>query len=183
MVRNGQNFPLAFLTKGSIIIIKGQGKSERRLMPVKMSDLIADFIAEMLSSGGGVAELQRKSLAERFDCVPSQINYVIETRFSPELGYLVESHRGGGGYIRIVRLMDDKKRTLLEAARGIGGSLTQNNAAKLTNALVSAELLTQNEGRLLVSACSDGALAELEKSDRDHLRAAIFRCAIMGLVT
>ncbi len=150
---------------------------------MKMSDLIADFITEMLSSGGGVAELQRKSLAERFDCVPSQINYVIETRFSPELGYLVESQRGGGGYIRIVRLMDDKQRTLLEAARGIGGRLTQNNAAKLTNTLVSTGLLSQNEGRLLVSACSDGALAELEKSDRDRLRAAIFRCAIMGLVT
>ena len=84
---------------------------------MKMSDVIADFIGEMLSDNGGVAELQRKSLADRFSCVPSQINYVIETRFTPEHGYLVESQRGGGGYIRIVRLMDDKQRTLLEAAR------------------------------------------------------------------
>ena len=72
---------------------------------MKMSDIIADFIGEMLSSGGGVAEVQRKSLADRFSCVPSQINYVIETRFTPEHGYLVESQRGGGGYIRTVRLM------------------------------------------------------------------------------
>ena len=64
---------------------------------MKMSDVIADFIGEMLSDGGGVAELQRKSLADRFSCVPSQINYVIETRFTPENGYLVESQRGGGG--------------------------------------------------------------------------------------
>ena len=63
---------------------------------MKMSDVIADFIGEMLSDGGGVAELQRKSLADRFSCVPSQINYVIETRFTPENGYLVESQRGGG---------------------------------------------------------------------------------------
>ncbi|WP_373166702.1 CtsR family transcriptional regulator [Agathobaculum sp. Marseille-P7918] len=150
---------------------------------MKMSDVIADFIGEMLSSGGGVAEVQRKSLADRFSCVPSQINYVIETRFTPEHGYLVESQRGGGGYIRIVRLMDDKQRTLLEAARGIGGRLTQNDAARLTRALLSAELLTQREAQLLLSACSDGALAEVEKTDRNRLRAAILRCAVMGIAT
>ena len=172
---------------------------------MKMSDVIADFIGEMLSSGGGVAEVQRKSLADRFSCVPSQINYVIETRFTPEHGYLVESQRGGGGYIRIVRLMDDKQRTLLEAARGIGGRLTQNDAARLTRALPSselppqrlappflpalsvggpaAELLTRREAQLLRSACSDGALAEVGKTDRDRLRAAIFRCAVMGIAT
>ena len=132
---------------------------------MKMSDVIADFIGEMLSNGGGVAELQRKSLADRFSCVPSQINYVIETRFTPENGYLVESQRGGGGFIRIIRLLDDRQRTLLEAARGIGGRLSQNDAARLTRALVSADLLTQREGQLLLSACSDGALAEVEKTE------------------
>ena len=126
---------------------------------MKMSDVIADFIGEMLSDGGGVAELQRKSLADRFSCVPSQINYVIETRFTPEHGYLVESQRGGGG------------------------RLSQNDAARLTRALVSAELLTQREGQLLLSACSDGALAEVDKTDRDRLRSAIFRCAVMGVAT
>ena len=99
---------------------------------MKMSDVIADFIGEMLSDGGGVAELQR---------------------------------------------------TLLEAARGIGGRLSQNDAARLTRALVSAELLTQREGQLLLSACSDGALAEVDKTDRDRLRAAIYRCAVMGVAT
>ena len=143
---------------------------------MKMSDVIADFIGEMLSDGGGVAELQRKSLADRFSCVPSQINYVIETRFTPEHGYLVESQRGGGGFIRIIRLLDDKQRTLLEAARGIGGRLSQNDAARLTRALVSAELLTQREGQLLLSACSDGALAEVDKTDRDRLATISMRC-------
>lgn len=147
---------------------------------MKMSDLIADFIGELLSDGGGVAELQRKSLADRFDCVPSQINYVIETRFTPESGYWVESQRGGGGYIRIIRLMNDKQRTLVQAARGIGGRMTQNDLAKLTRALVSAELLSPTEGQLLLSACSDGALAEVDPAGRDRLRASIFRCAILG---
>jgi transcriptional regulator CtsR len=150
---------------------------------MKMSDLIADFIGEMLSAGGGVAELQRKRLADQFDCVPSQINYVIETRFTPELGYLVESQRGGGGYIRIIRLLDDKQHTLLEAARGVGGRLTQNEAAKLTRALISADLLSPREGQLLLSACSDGALAEVSEQDRDRLRSAIYRCAVMGIAS
>ena len=131
---------------------------------MKMSDTIADFILDCLSSGGGVAELQRRGLAERFSCVPSQINYVIETRFTPENGYLVESRRGGGGYIRIVRVQDDKERMLLEAARSIGGRLTQNECARLTRSFLSIGLLTQREGALLLSACSDGG------RERDHRR-------------
>lgn len=150
---------------------------------MKMTDLIAEFIGEMLSDGGGIAELQRKSLADQFRCVPSQINYVIETRFSPENGYLVESQRGGGGYIRIVRLMDDKKQMLVEAARGIGAQLKQHDASKLAHALVSAQLLSPTEGQLLLSACSDGALNTLQPEERDRLRAAIFRCAILGIAT
>ncbi|MCF2671329.1 MAG: CtsR family transcriptional regulator [Butyricicoccus sp.] len=150
---------------------------------MKMSDTIADFILDCLSSGGGVAELQRRGLAERFSCVPSQINYVIETRFTPENGYLVESRRGGGGYIRIVRVQDDKERMLLEAARSIGGRLTQNECARLTRSFLSIGLLTQREGALLLSACSDGALSEVDPADRDRLRASIYRCAVMGMTT
>ncbi|MDR2665806.1 MAG: CtsR family transcriptional regulator, partial [Oscillospiraceae bacterium] len=69
-----------------------------------MSDAIAGFINDMLTGADGSAELQRAELANRFNCVPSQINYVISTRFSPERGYIVESRRGGGGYIRIRRV-------------------------------------------------------------------------------
>ncbi len=150
---------------------------------MKMSDMIADFIAEMLSEGGGIAELQRRQIADRFSCVPSQVNYVIDTRFTPENGYWVESRRGGGGFIRIVRVMDDKQRALVDAARGLGGRLSQNNAAKLVRAFVSAELLTAREGSLLLSACSDGALAEIPAEYRDTIRASIMRCGILGIAT
>ena len=150
---------------------------------MKMSDMIADFIAEMLSEGGGIAELQRRQIADRFSCVPSQVNYVIDTRFTPENGYWVESRRGGGGFIRIVRVMDDKQRALVDAARGLGGRLSQNNAAKLVRAFVSAELLTAREGSLLLSACSDGALAEITAEYRDTIRASIMRCGILGIAT
>ena len=150
---------------------------------MKMSDSIAAFIMDCLSDGGGVAELQRRELAERFSCVPSQINYVIETRFTPEHGYLVESRRGGGGYIRIVRVQDNKQRMLLEAARAVGGQMSQNEAARMIRSFMSIGLLTPREGALLMGACSDGALSEVCEADIDRLRASIFRCAIMGITT
>lgn len=150
---------------------------------MKMSDSIAAFIMDCLSDGGGVAELQRRGLAERFSCVPSQINYVIETRFTPEHGYLVESRRGGGGYIRIVRVQDNKQRMLLEAARAVGGQMSQNEAARMIRSFMSIGLLTPREGALLMGACSDGALSEVCEADIDCLRASIFRCAIMGITT
>ena len=138
---------------------------------------------DCLSDGGGVAELQRRGLAERFSCVPSQINYVIETRFTPEHGYFVESRRGGGGYIRIVRVQDDKQRMLLEAARAVGGQMSQNEVARRIRSFISIGLLTPREGALLMGACSDGALSEVCETDTNRLRAAIFRCAIMGITT
>ena len=72
-----------------------------------ITDMIASFIHDALEEADGVLELQRSDLAQRFNCVPSQINYVMSTRFSPERGYIVESRRGGGGYIRISRVQVD----------------------------------------------------------------------------
>lgn len=145
---------------------------------MKVSDMIADFIAEMLTDGGGVAQLQRRTIADRFSCVPSQINYVIETRFTPENGYLVESRRGGGGYIRIIRIMDDGQRTLLAAAEGVGDALSQDEAARLTRALAYAGLLEPRECRILQAACADRALTDVNPADRDRVRACVYRAAL-----
>ena len=81
-----------------------------------ISDLIASFLQESLEEAdGGVLEVQRNDLAQRFNCVPSQINYVMSTRFSPERGYIVESRRGGNGYIRITRVRVDRQTLLMQA--------------------------------------------------------------------
>jgi len=84
------------------------------------SDLIARFILEMLEDSDGSAELQRSVLADRFGCVPSQINYVISTRFSPERGYVVESRRGGGGYIRISRVRTSPSQIVMHTVNAVG---------------------------------------------------------------
>ncbi len=148
---------------------------------MKMSDLIADFIGEMLIDGGGVAEIQRKELANRFSCVPSQINYVIETRFSPRNGYLVESRRGGGGYIRIMRIISDKQTMLLEAAHSFGDSLSLNTAASISNYLVKSDVLSEREAQILMGVVSDRAMQKIAQNYQDAIRAEIFKYGLLAL--
>ena len=88
-----------------------------------ISDIIAGFIQQELDQAGGALELQRSDLAQRFNCVPSQINYVMSTRFSPEHGYIVESRRGGGGYIRITRVQVDRQTLLMHVINSVGSRL------------------------------------------------------------
>ena len=95
-----------------------------------ISDLIASFLQESLEeTDGGVLEVQRNDLAQRFNCVPSQINYVMSTRFSPERGYIVESRRGGNGYIRITRVRVDRQ-TLLMPGRRPGGERRSEHSGR-----------------------------------------------------
>ena len=99
-----------------------------------ITDLIAAFINEELEQADGVLELQRSDLAQRFGCVPSQINYVMSTRFSPERGYIVESRRGGNGYIRISRVRMDRQTLLMHVINSLGSELDYASArAILTN--------------------------------------------------
>ena len=148
---------------------------------MKMSDLIANFIGDMLLDGGGVAEIQRKELANRFSCVPSQINYVIETRFSPQNGYLVESRRGGGGYIRIMRVISDKQAMLLEAANSFGDSLSLNSANSIRSYLVKSHVISEREGKILIGAVSDRALSKISQEYQDAIRAEIFKYGLLAL--
>ena len=108
-----------------------------------ISDVIAGFIQEALDEANGVLELQRSDLAQRFGCVPSQINYVMSTRFSPEHGYIVESRRGGGGYIRITRVRMDRQELLMHIIGSIGDELDSHSARALLTNLVQADALAR----------------------------------------
>ncbi len=87
---------------------------------MRMSDLVAQYILEMLDEQNGSAEIKRNELAGDLGCVPSQINYVITSRFTPEQGYIVESRRGGGGYIRISRVKMDRGTTVMHIVNSVG---------------------------------------------------------------
>ena len=147
-----------------------------------ISDLIAGFIRDALEDSDGVVELQRSDLAERFHCVPSQINYVMSTRFSPERGYIVESRRGGGGYIRITRVRVDRPTLLMTVINSIGESIDAPSAAAIVRNLADADALSAEAAQLLLAALSDAALRSVPIVQRGALRADLMRQMLINTV-
>ena len=143
-----------------------------------ISDTIAEFINEMLKEDS-TAELQRSELANRFNCVPSQINYVISTRFSPERGYIVESRRGGGGYIRIIRVHQDPKSLMMHTVNALGEAIDQRSAGALLSNAVASGAMSEAAARLMLSAVGEAALAPAPQEKRDALRSAILKQMIL----
>lgn len=147
-----------------------------------ISDMIAEFIRGELEDADGVLELQRNDLAQRFHCVPSQINYVMSTRFSPEHGYIVESRRGGGGYIRITRVRVDRPTLLMHFINSIGPEIDTRSALAIVRNLYETEAIPQETARLLQIVLSDTALRSVPRSTRDTLRADLMRQVLIHCV-
>lgn len=137
-----------------------------------ISDLIASFLQESLDeSDGGVLEVQRSDLAQRFNCVPSQINYVMSTRFSPKHGYIVESRRGGNGYIRITRVRVDRQTLLMHVINSVGDGLDLPSARAILSNLVSSGALEEGVGETMLICMGDKALGAVPREMRDAVRA------------
>ncbi len=147
-----------------------------------ISDLIASFIQQELEEADGVLELRRSDLATRFNCVPSQINYVMSTRFSPEHGYIVESRRGEGGYIRISRVRVDRQTLLMHVINSLGDTLDLPSARAIAQNLVDSDAISLQAGELLLSAVSDRALQRVTPAYRNALRCDIFKEILIHLV-
>ncbi len=146
-----------------------------------MSDIIARQIMEMLQhSADGMAEIQRNTLAESIGCVPSQINYVISSRFTPERGYIVESKRGGGGYIRITEVRSGSASMLMHIINSIGTSLDMRTQKIITENLVMRDMLSEQAGRLIDAATGEASLKIIAQPHRDIIRAAIFKNMLMA---
>ncbi len=145
-----------------------------------ISDLIASFLQESLDeSDGGVLEVQRSDLAQRFNCVPSQINYVMSTRFSPEHGYIVESRRGGNGYIRITRVRMDRQTLLMHVVNSVGGELDLASAKAILSNLTTSGALDKNVGETLLTCMGDRALGAVPRQTRDAVRAEMMKQALI----
>lgn len=141
-----------------------------------ISDLIAGFLQDCLDeTGDGVLEVQRGELAQRFNCVPSQINYVMSTRFSPERGYIVESRRGGNGYIRITRVRVDRETLLMHVINSLGDSVDLPSARAILGNLSESGALTEDLARTLLAAVGDKALGAVPRELRDQVRADILK--------
>jgi len=150
---------------------------------MRISDSIEQFIKEMLGEDSPEVELKRNELAEYFGCAPSQINYVLATRFSPSQGYLTESRRGGGGYIRIVRVVETGPQKLAYLVRDrIGDSLSEEEALRIITHLRDSGMATAGEASLMTAAVSGRALAvPLSPEMKNALRARTLKAMILAL--
>ena len=146
-----------------------------------LSDIIEGFIKELMDANNNdVIEIQRNILAQQFDCSPSQINYVLTTRFTNDRGYVIESRRGGGGYIRIFKVhssMEDELKHMLNET--IGDSITLNKSIDLVNALMEREVITEGEKAIMQSVLSDRVLNIVAYEDRNKLRAYLLKEMIL----
>ena len=142
---------------------------------MKVTDMIAAAILAALESQDGTAEIQRNELASRLGCVPSQISYVITSRFTPEQGYVVESRRGGGGYIRITRLQLSTADMIMHIVNGVGESLDSATARAMLGNMVERGVLDRTSAELIGAAVSEKSLAAVPRELRDQVRAAIMK--------
>jgi len=141
-----------------------------------ISDLIASFLQESLEdTENGVLEVQRNDLAQRFNCVPSQINYVMSTRFSPERGYIVESRRGGNGYIRITRVRVDRQTLLMHVINSLGDQVDLPSTRAILSNLVQSGALSEEIAQSLLAAVGDQALRSISREYRGAVRADIMK--------
>lgn len=146
-----------------------------------LSDDIERFIISLIDDDGRI-ELQRNELAQYFSCAPSQINYVLSTRFSPDKGYIIKSRRGGGGYILVTRI-DRSKEDFAElvAEKLSKGSLSYREVVDICEGLRSGGVIDDKQKKLMLAAVSDKAI-NIPANLKDRIRAGIFREMVLALL-
>ena len=143
---------------------------------MRLSDLISQTILDMLAeSESGAAEIKRNDFANKVGCVPSQINYVLSSRFTPENGYIVESRRGGGGYIKITRINLDRSSAIMHIVNSIGNEISVNAARIILENLNEQKVITDEQNVLISTAVSDKCYADIPPIIRNALRASFFK--------
>lgn len=142
----------------------------------KITLTIETFIKNKIDeTDSGVLEIGRNDLANKFGCAPSQINYVLSTRFTPYKGYYIESRRGGGGYIKIVKVSMEEEwfgDLILET---IGEDITKNKAYSIIDTFIDRGLINNREANIMMSSIEDTALAKIAVEDRNYIRADILK--------
>lgn len=149
----------------------------------RLSDIIEGFIKEMLeNSQQNVLEIQRNELANLFNCAPSQINYVLTTRFTVDKGYYIESRRGGGGFIKITRVDIDKNEYIKEAIKNnIKDNLTQKEAEEYIELFMERGFLSEREATLIRAAVNDRTIP-LDGETKNKIRAYLIKNMLLTII-
>lgn len=146
-----------------------------------LADSIERYLKNLFASTDGVVEIRRCDIAERFDCVPSQINYVLETRFTPQRGYYVESRRGGGGYIRIIRTVARRAPTTYDAIhRQIGNSIRRDEAEEFLYIMEERGALSARQAALIRGVLRQET-ADVDRGWDDLVRAKLLKAMLLLL--
>ncbi len=149
---------------------------------MKISDSIESFIRDLLEAQTSV-ELKRNELASYFNCVPSQINYVIQTRFTTERGFLVESRRGGGGYVKITRVELGNNGMIEHILSSLGRSVDIMTVEAILNSLYVNNIIGSAEVKIIMTACSNNALSAIPDGPiKNRVRADIFKNLLLLFV-
>lgn len=148
----------------------------------RLSDLIEAFLKELIKDAEGqIIEIKRNELANEFNCAPSQINYVLTTRFSVEKGYAVESKRGGGGHIRIIRLKIDDTQLIYNIISQIGDSINMTKAVSLINFFLERGIIKEREARIMLAAVNNRAI-NIDSDIKNSVRASILKSMLASLL-
>lgn len=156
---------------------KGKAVTEK----VRMTDMIADMILDMFDEENSTIQIQRNDLASQLGCVPSQINYVITSRFTPEQGYRIESRRGGGGCIYITRA-DNKNAAIVALINSVGDSIDERSAKANIYNLNYQNLIDDKTAKLMAAAAADSNLRGLPAEIRNSVRAKQFKQMLLAYI-
>lgn len=148
---------------------------------MKLSDAIADMILNMFDDDTPTIQIQRNDLAAQLGCVPSQINYVITSRFTPEQGYRIESRRGGGGYIMITRAAT-KENAIMSLVNSIGKSIDEKSAKANIYYLHYQGLKSDKAGRIMMSVVADNNFKGIENETKNQIRANLLKQMLIASV-
>ncbi len=140
-----------------------------------LSDQIEKYLNDLIGQDEGKIEIKRNQLADKFDCAPSQINYVLNTRFTPEKGYIVESQRGGGGYIRIIKVsIDSVDESLQKLISRLNQPVSQQDAQDITHRLYENDVISERE-KYIMDIVTHRQILNIELPERDFLRSRIMQ--------
>src|SRR6056297_3109018 len=140
-----------------------------------LSDQIERYLRRQISKYQGKVKIKRNQLAENFDCAPSQINYVLDTRFTVEKGYVVESQRGGGGFIRIIRVkLNSSKEVIQKIISNLNGPMSQKDAEGIINRLYENDFISKREYYLMEMAVHRNVIG-ISLPERDYLRSRLLK--------
>ena len=149
---------------------------------MNISDIITQAILDTLNQSGGSVQLKRNELANQIGCVPSQINYVITSRFTPEHGYIVESKRGGGGYIRIIKINPKPNNMVMHVVNSIGNEIDENSARMILQNLFRNKWIEEKDEKIISSAVTNHILRKLPHTAGNQVRAELLKSMLLALI-